>query len=333
MLSPHTSTIVVVFIMIWILFEWCGALLMKYVVTGGAGFIGSNLVEALADTYEVTVIDDFSTGKRENLSDVAERVDVIQGSITDLPLLKNTFENADGVFHLAALVSVVKSVDNPSLTHETNLTGTLNVLLAARDCGVRKVVFSSSSAVYGNDPTLPKRETMVPAPLSPYAISKLGGEYYCSAFSELYDLETVSLRYFNVYGHRQDPRGEYAAVIPKFIEKLKNHEAPVIYGDGTQTRDFVYVKDVVLANIRAMQAPVTGTFNIGSGYSTDLNTLAAELSGIMKTVIPPVYEPARPGEVKHSVSDITAASTTFGYCPHYPLMKGLEQTVFSAMSR
>jgi UDP-glucose 4-epimerase len=300
---------------------------MKYIVTGGAGFIGSHIVEALAESHDVVIIDNFSSGRQENLDRVPDNVTRIQGSITDLPLLKTVFGEADGIFHLAAIASVARSVDDPVATHQTNLTGTLNVLLAARDCGVKKVVFSSSSAVYGDEPTLPKREDMSPFPLSPYAVSKLASEYYCTVFSGLFGVKTISLRYFNVFGPRQDPHGEYAAVIPKFITRLLNDKAPLIFGDGRQTRDFVYVKDVVQANIAAMQSPATGTFNIGSGKSTDLNTLAASIAGIMQVRLTPVYEKARSGEIRDSVSDITAAGRAFGFRIHYSLDTGLSETI------
>jgi UDP-glucose 4-epimerase len=300
---------------------------MKYIVTGGAGFIGSHIVEAIAGSHEVVVVDNFSSGKPENLSMIDDRVTCVRGSITDLPLLKDAFKGADGIFHLAAIASVARSVDDPAATHETNLTGTLNVLLAARTCGVRKVVFSSSSAVYGDEPTLPKREDMPSCPLSPYAVSKLAGEYYCRVFSELFGVKTVSLRYFNVFGPRQDPQSEYAAVIPKFITRLLNNQPPVIFGDGKQTRDFVYVKDVVGANLLAMQSSATGTFNIGSGERIDLTTLAGTLCEIMQVDLPPVYENPRSGDIRDSVSDITAAKKSLGYKTGYSLDKGLAETI------
>jgi UDP-glucose 4-epimerase len=251
----------------------------------------------------------------------------LHGSITDLSFLKDACKGADGIFHLGAIASVARSVNDPVATHETNLTGTLNVLLAARDCGVKKVVFSSSSAVYGDGPILPKCEDMYPLPLSPYAVSKLAGEYYCKVFSELFGVKTISLRYFNVFGPRQDPQSEYAAVIPKFITRLLNNQHPVIFGDGKQTRDFVYVKDVVRANILAMQSTATGTFNIGSGERTDLITLASSLAEIMLVNLPAVYEKPRSGDIRDSVSDITSANKTFGYKPSYSLNKGLAETI------
>jgi UDP-glucose 4-epimerase len=300
---------------------------MKYIVTGGAGFIGSHIVEALAESHEVVVIDNFSSGKQENLSMVPDSVTGIQGSITDLSLLKKVFKEADGIFHQAAIASVTGSVDNPMATHQTNLTGTLNVLLAARDCQVKKVVFASSSAIYGEEPTLPKREDTLPSPRSPYAVSKLAGEYYCNVFSELFGVKTVSLRYFNVFGPRQDPHSEYAAVIPKFITRILNNQPPLIFGDGKQTRDFIYVKDVVQANLLAMQSSLTGTFNIGSGESTDLNTLASSLEKIMKVCLPPLYEKPRSGDIRDSVSDITAAKKSLGYKTEYSLETGLAETI------
>ena len=300
---------------------------MKYVVTGGAGFIGSHIVEALAGVHDVVVIDNFSSGKPKNLEGFPDSVTCITGSINDRPLLNEAFKGAEGIFHLAAIASVAKSVDDPIATHETNLTGTLHVLLAARDCGVRKVVFSSSSAVYGDEPTLPKREDMPPVPRSPYAVSKLAGEFYCNVFSELFGQKTVSLRYFNVFGPRQDPHAEYAAVIPKFIARLLDNQPPLIFGDGCQTRDFVYVKDVVLANLLAMQSPATGTFNIGSGQKIDLNTLAGNLARIMKVNLSPVYGEPRSGDIRDSVSDITAVKKALGYKAAYSLDKGLAETI------
>ena len=300
---------------------------MRYIVTGGAGFIGSHIAQALAESHDVVVIDNFSSGKKENLKGFPETLSCCEGSINDLPLLRETCKGADGIFHLAAIASVARSVDDPLSTHDTNLTGTLNVLLAARDCGVRKVVFSSSSAVYGNEPTLPKREDMLPVPLSPYAVSKLSGEYYCSVFSELFAVKTVSLRYFNVFGPRQDPNSEYAAVIPKFITRLLKNQPPLIFGDGKQTRDFVYVKDVVKANLLAMKSAKTGTFNIGSGESMDLNTLASTLARTMGIALSPVYEKPRSGDIRDSFSDISAAKKSLGYEAGYSLDQGLAETV------
>jgi UDP-glucose 4-epimerase len=302
---------------------------MQYVVTGGAGFIGSHLVEALAESHSVVVIDDFSSGKPGNLDGLPDSVRIIEGSIADLSLLEKAFVDADGVFHLGAIASVAQSVFNPLATHEANITGTLNVLLAARDCGVGKVVFASTSAVYGNEPTFPKREDMVPVPLSPYAVSKVTGEYYCKVFSELYGVKTAALRYFNVFGPRQDPNSDYAAVIPKFITRLIEDKPPIIFGDGKQTRDFIYVKDIVRANILAMQGPATGTFNIGGGRRIDLNELAFILADIMKVSLSPVYEKAREGDIRDSVADITHARKMLGFAPQFTLEAGLVDTIGS----
>jgi nucleoside-diphosphate-sugar epimerase len=303
--------------------------IMQYIITGGAGFIGSHIADALSESHSVVVIDDFSKGKPENLNDIPDTVQLIKGSITDLPLLEKAFEDADGVFHLGAIASVVQSVYNPLATHETNITGTLNVLLAARDCGVRKVVFASSSAVYGNEPVLPKREEMIPVPLSPYAVSKLAGEYYCKVFSELFDIKTASLRYFNVFGPRQDPNSDYSAVIPKFISRLLDDKPPIIFGDGKQTRDFIYVKDVVRANILAMQSPATGIFNIGSGERIDLLELASVLAEIMNVNLSPVHEKVRDGDIRNSVADISHARKILGFTPQYTLKAGLVDTIES----
>ena len=302
---------------------------MHYVVTGGAGFIGSHIAEALAESHDVCIIDNFSNGKPENLNDMPGSVEIVRGSISDLTLLEKTFEGTDGIFHHGAIASVNQSIHNPSATHETNCTGTLNVLLAARDCGVSKVIFASTSAVYGNEPVLPKREDMIPVPLSPYAVSKLTGEYYCKVFSELYDLKTISLRYFNVFGPRQDPTSDYSAVIPKFITRLINNKSPIIFGDGKQTRDFIYVKDVVRANILAMQSPVTGNFNIGSGERIDLNKLAFVLADVMNIHHSPIYEKARDGDIRDSVADISHARKFLGFTPQFTLEAGLKDTVES----
>jgi len=218
-------------------------------------------------------------------------------------------------------------VANPVATNEANVTGTLNVLVAARDCGVRKVLFASSSSVYGNTPTLPKCEDMTPNPLSPYAVSKLTGEYYMNVFSGVYGIQTLSLRYFNVFGPRQDPKSEYAAVIPKFITKILRHESPTIYGDGGQTRDFSFVKDVVQANIRAMESKAQGVFNVAYCKRIDLNELASMIKEITGIAVPLVYEPARTGDVRDSLADISRAQDAFGYAPEFTVKTGLMETI------
>ena len=303
---------------------------MKYIVTGGAGFIGSHIVEELAQQkHEVVIFDNLFSGKLENFQSFLKKKGVrfVKGSITDLPLLEKNFEGADGIFHEGAIASVPRSIANPLATNEANVTGTLNVLIASRDCDVRKVLFASSSSVYGNTPTLPKREDMTPDPLSPYAVSKITGEHYLKVFSEVYGLKTLSLRYFNVFGPRQDPKSEYAAVIPRFITKIFSHESPTIYGDGSQTRDFTYVKDVVQANIRAMESDAEGVFNVAYCKRIDLNELAYQIMEITGITVPLVYEPPRTGDVRDSLADIRRAQEAFGYAPEYTVRRGLEETI------
>lgn len=298
---------------------------MKYVITGGAGFIGSHIAEDLSKNHEVIIVDNLFSGKKANIESLP--VELKEGSITDLHFLMEVFEGADGVFHQAAITSVPRSVKSPLPTHEVNCTGTLNVLLAARDNGVKKVVCASSSSVYGDTPVLPKVETMIPYPLSPYGISKLTGEHYARVFSELYGLQTVSLRYFNVFGPRQDPQSEYAAVIPKFITKILRHESPAIYGDGSQTRDFTFVKDVVQANIRAMESNAEGIFNIAYQDRIDLNALAAIIMDIIGIDVPVLYDPPRPGDIHDSLADVRKAKKSFGYEPQYTVRTGIEETI------
>ena len=303
---------------------------MKYIVTGGAGFIGSHIVENLTDNnHEVVIFDNLFSGTPANIEPFLKKDNVtfVQGSIIDLPLLVKTFEGADGIFHEGAIASVPRSIANPVATNEANVTGTLNVLVAARDCSVRKVLFASSSSVYGNTLTLPKCEDMMPHPLSPYAVSKLTGEYYMSVFSEVYGIQTLSLRYFNVFGPRQDPKSQYAAVIPNFITSILNHKSPTVYGDGGQTRDFTYVKDVVQANIRAMESKAQGVFNVAYCKRIDLNELASRIMEITGITLPLVYEPGRTGDVRDSLADIKRAQAAFGYLPEYTVKTGLEETI------
>jgi UDP-glucose 4-epimerase len=303
---------------------------MKYIVTGGAGFIGSHIVENLAqNNQEVVIFDNLFSGTLSNVEPFLKKdtVTFVKGSITDLPLLVKTFEGADGIFHEGAIASVPRSIANPVATDEANVTGTLNVLVAARDCGVRKVLFASSSSVYGNTKTLPKCEDMMPHPLSPYAVSKLTGEYYMNVFSEVYGIQTLSLRYFNVFGPRQDPKSQYAAVIPNFITSILNHKSPTVYGDGGQTRDFTYVKDVVQANIRAMESKAQGVFNVAYCKRIDLNDLASLIMEITGIAVPLVYEPPRTGDVRDSLADITRAQDAFGYFPEYTVKTGLMETI------
>jgi UDP-glucose 4-epimerase len=303
---------------------------MKYIVTGGAGFIGSHITGELAQRgHEVVILDNLFSGRMENIAPflAQENVTFVNGSITDPPLLKEICSNADGVFHQGAIASVPRSIANPLATNEANVTGTLNVLVAARDCGVKKVVFASSSSVYGDTPTLPKREDMAPGPLSPYAVSKLAGEQYMQVFSEVYGISTVSLRYFNVFGPRQDPDSEYAAVIPKFITRILNHRSPAIFGDGEQTRDFTYIRDVVQANIRAMESAAQGVFNVAYCRRINIKELAALIMEITGITVPLSYEPPRAGDVRDSLADISRAQASFGYAPEYTVRTGLEETI------
>lgn len=299
-------------------------------ITGGAGFIGSNLAERLVSRgFSVKIIDDLSTGRLVNLDALLGNgeIDLVRGSILDRSLLREAFKGADYVLHQAALPSVTRSVKDPLSTNEVNINGTLNVLIEARDAGVSKVVMASSSSVYGDTPVMPKREDMTPTPRSPYAISKLTGEHYCHVFSELYGLSTVCLRYFNVYGPRQDPLSDYAAVIPRFITSILRGEPPLIHGDGSQTRDFTFVQDVVNANILAMESDAEGSFNIAGGRQTSIEELARAMIRKMGADLEPVKGPRRPGDILHSVADTTAARDAFGYRPKHSLEEGLEVTI------
>jgi UDP-glucose 4-epimerase len=301
----------------------------KAVVTGGAGFIGSHLTEELArQGYPVVILDDLSTGKRENIEALLKRngAKLVQGSITDPRLLQGLFQNVDLVFHLAAIPSVPRSMENPLASHEANITGTLNVLLAARDNGVKKVIYASSSSVYGNTPTLPKTEDMPPNPQSPYAVTKLAGEYYCQVFQGVYGLPTACLRYFNIYGPRQDPDSQYAAIIPRFISQVLQGKPPIIFGDGEQTRDFTFVKDAVAATILAAESSATGIFNIGTGNRGTINKLTEFVLKATGKNLKPLYQKPRPGDVRHSLADISRAKG-FGYKPQYSLKDGLRETI------
>lgn len=298
----------------------------KVIVTGGAGFIGSNLVQELSSHYDVTVIDDLSTGRMENLAGISG-LQFIRGSIADLSLLRQAFTDAECIFHQAALPSVQRSVNDPISSNLANVDGTLNVLVAARDCEVKKVVFASSSSVYGDTPILPKKEDMKPNPKSPYAITKLTGEYYCRIFSEIYGLHTTCLRYFNVFGPKQNPESQYAAVIPIFITRILNDMPPIIYGDGTQTRDFTFVEDVVKANILAMKSNSQGIFNIACQRRISLNELAHKIMGLTSNDLDIIYDKPRPGDVKDSLADISFAHENLGYEPDYDMDSGLRKTI------
>lgn len=298
-------------------------------VTGAAGFIGSNLCRSLLGRgYKVIGLDNFATGRKVNLAGLKGKdgFDFIEADINNLESLKKSMEGVNYVLHQAAIPSVPRSVADPIASNRANVDGTLNVLVAARDCRVEKVVFASSSSVYGNSPTLPKCEEMAPNPLSPYALNKLTGEIYCRLFNELYGLSTIALRYFNVFGPRQDPESQYAAVIPKFIKSIVNDEPPIIYGDGTQTRDFTYIEDVVSANVKAMESAATGHYNIAGGNRTSLIELVGLINEILGKDIEPVFTSERVGDVKHSLADVNKAKEAFKYTPEYSLEEGLRRT-------
>ena len=299
-------------------------------VTGGAGFIGSHLVDALlAAGWHCRVLDNFSTGSRANLALAADKIELIEGDTRDPGTVRRAVDGVEVVFHQAALPSVPRSLKDPVATHDVNATGTLNVLMAVRDCGVRRLVYASSSSVYGASPTLPKQEDMPTAPRSPYAVSKLAGEQYCRAFHQAYDLETVCLRYFNVFGPRQDPESQYAAVVPRFIAALLNGGRPLVYGDGRQTRDFTFVSNVVHANMLAATAPNApgAVCNVAYGERIDLLTLLDMLGELTGTKPDPVFEPGQAGDVKDSLADISAARRLLGYAPETAARTGLARTV------
>ena len=302
----------------------------RYLVTGGAGFIGSNIAHRLAaDGVPIRVLDNFATGQRENLLGLGGRFQLIEADIADLDAIRPAFDGVDYVLHQAALPSVPRSVKDPAATTQANVTGTLNVLIAARDAGAKRVVVASSSSVYGKEPRLPKVEDMRPQPISPYAASKLATEAYAGAFYEVYGLETVCLRYFNVFGPRQDPTSQYAAVIPLFIKAMLKSERPTIFGDGEQSRDFTYVDNVVEANLLAAEAPNAAgrVLNIACGSRTTLNELVGTLNRILGTNIEPIYTDPRPGDVKHSLADISAAREVLRYEPQVDFETGLAKTV------
>ena len=301
-----------------------------YLVTGGAGFIGSNIVRELVARGEgVRVLDNFSTGRRENLAEVLNDIELIEGDVRDPSACRRAVAGVEYVLHQGAIPSVQRSVDDPSISNDANVSGTLNLLIAARDAGVRRVVYASSSSVYGDSPTLPKHEDMTPRPRSPYAVSKLAAEYYCQVFIEVYGLETVSLRYFNVFGPRQDPTSQYSAVIPLFVQAMLAGEPPVVYGDGLQSRDFTYVSNNVEANLLAATVPgVAGrVFNIACGKRYTLLDLIAMLNDILGTRIDPVFAPPRHGDVKHSLADIRLAQEQMSYTVDVDFETGLERTV------
>lgn len=302
----------------------------KFLVTGGAGFIGSNIVEELLRRGEsVKVLDNFSTGKRENLLPFLKDIELIEGDIRSYHVVHDAMERMDVVLHQAALPSVPRSIRDPITTNEVNVVGTLNILMAARDARAQRVIFASSSSIYGDNPELPKHEGMTPSPLSPYAVSKLAGEKYCGVFSQLYGLETVCLRYFNVFGSRQDPSSQYSAVIPKFITAMMADRRPIIYGDGEQSRDFTYVANVVEANILAATIPCETplTVNCATQGQITLNDLVSRINKILGKQIDPIYEKPRAGDIKHSFANIQKAIEKIRYNPKVSFDEGLERTI------
>jgi UDP-glucose 4-epimerase len=303
---------------------------VKVLVTGGGGFIGSHLVRRLLDEgHEVRVLDNFATGRRENLLEILDAIELIEGDIQSDERAHTAVRGCEVVFHQAALPSVPRSIQDPLTTNAVSVTGTLNVLLAARDADVRRVIFSSSSSIYGAGKELPKREDMVALPISPYAVGKLAAEGYCRAFSEVYDLETVCLRYFNVFGPRQDPLSQYAAVIPNFISAFLREEPSTVYGDGEQTRDFTYVDNVVQANVLAAEArDVSGrTYNVACGKSISLNQIIDQLQQLTGHDLEPVYVDRRAGDVPHSLADVSRATRDLGYAPEVCFEEGLQRTL------
>lgn len=302
----------------------------NWLVTGGGGFIGSNLVEALLKRGErVRVVDSFITGRRQNLAEFKDEIELIEGDLRDREVCARSVKGMDIVLHQAALGSVPRSIEDPLTTHDSNLTATLNVLMAAKEAGVGRVVCASSSSVYGANPELPKHEKMTALPISPYAVTKLGQEQYCMSFHAVYGMDTVALRYFNIYGPKQDPNSQYAAVVPKFIKSALEEQSPEIHGDGEQTRDFTFVGDCVQANLRAAEASgVAGKFmNIAGGGEASINRLWEIIKKLTGAKTDPVHTPSRKGDVKNSRADISRARELMGYDPADDLASGLEKTV------
>lgn len=303
---------------------------VRYLVTGGAGFIGSHIVQALLDRGgSVAILDSLATGRQSNLAALKGHAQFIKGDLRDPDAVRAAMQGVEVVFHQAALASVPRSIADPIASLETNINGTQNVLLAARDAGVQRVVYASSSSVYGNTPTLPKHEAMPTSPMSPYAVHKLTGELLCRVFTHIYGLETVALRYFNVFGPRQDPASQYAAVIPRFLTALIEGRRPVVFGDGEQTRDFTYIANVVQANLLAATAPeaVGHAMNIGCGERVSLNTVLRSAGELLGVAVEAEYRDPRPGDVRDSLADIGLAQRLLGYKPAIGFFEGLERTL------
>jgi nucleoside-diphosphate-sugar epimerase len=301
-------------------------------VTGGAGFIGSHLVDSLvAAGWRTRVLDDFSSGREENLQAACAAIEVVRGSLCDSETLERALRGVEVVFHQGAVPSVPRSVAEPLRTHEVNASGTLRVLEGARHAGVRRVVYAASSSAYGDTPVLPKVETLPANPRSPYALQKWAGESYCRLYSELYGLETVALRYFNVFGPRQNPESQYAAVVPRFVVACLRGEAPVVYGDGEQTRDFTFVEDAVRANLLAAEAAdaVGQVVNVAGGRRVSLNELLREIGALCGTSVRARHEPPRAGDVRDSLADLARARSLLGYEPRVSLREGLLRTIES----
>jgi UDP-glucose 4-epimerase len=301
-----------------------------FLVTGGAGFIGSHIATALVERGDrVRVLDNFSTGKRSHIEHLSSAIELIEGDLTDQAAVRKAVTGVDCIFHEAALASVPRSVEAPLDTNAACVTGTVTLLDAARRAGVRRLVYAGSSSAYGDRPTSPKRENDLPAPISPYGAAKLAAEYYCQAFTATYGMETVTLRYFNVFGPRQDPDSPYSAVIPLFITALLAGKRPVIYGDGEQSRDFTYVENVVHGNLLAADAPgIAGqTLNVANGRSTSLLELLRQLNGLLQTNIEPEHQPPRPGDIRESLADISAARRLLGYEPQVSFEEGLRRSI------
>ena len=299
-------------------------------MTGGAGFIGCHIVRALLDRGDqVRVLDNFSTGHRDNLVDLFDDIDLIEGDLRSIDACRRAVKGISHIFHLAALPSVSRSLEDPHTTHEVNATGTLHLLMAAREVGVRRVIYASSSSIYGPDPACPRMESQRPNPISPYAVAKFAGEQYCTAFFHSYGLETVSLRYFNVFGPRQGWDSPYAAVVPRFIRALSKGERPTIFGDGEQTRDFTYIDNVVDANLKALEAPAApgNVYNVAAGEKTTVNQLLAIMCETMKASADPIFETARNGDVRDSLADISRARHDLGYERAVSVSEGLNRTI------